>query len=151
MYTLFLAMNSKLKRLKEPRSYSRSHVHMSYCTIAAIANVLELTVWQLAIQYQFKNCAFLLFTQDVTYSSIHEPALGRLLRFGFSLDWNSPLHSSIILNLYIWGGTLRKTEHRRTKKHAVRNIALRRNPPEVRVTSGQNLVPRLFTLYCKLL
>ena len=72
----------KLKRLKESRSYSysRSHVHVSYGTIAAIANVLELTVWQLAIQYQFKNCAFLLFTQ-VTYSSIREPALGTLLRY----------------------------------------------------------------------
>ena len=28
---------------------------------------------------------------------------------------------------------------------------LRRNPPEVWVTGGQNLVPKLFTLYCKLL
>ena len=71
----------KLRRLKESRSYARSHVRVSYAgTIAAIANVLELTVWQLAIQYQFKNCAFLLFTQ-VTYSSIREPALGTLLRY----------------------------------------------------------------------
>ena len=61
----------------------------------------------------------------------------------FSLDWNSPLHSSIILNLYIWGGTLRKTEHRRTKKHAVRNIALRQNPPEIRVTNGQKLSTKI--------
>ena len=30
-----------------------------YGTIAAIANILELTIWQLAIQLQFKNCAFL--------------------------------------------------------------------------------------------
>ena len=34
----------------------------------------------------------------------------------FSMDWNSPLHSSIIQNLYIWGGTFRKTEHRRRTK-----------------------------------
>ena len=61
----------KLKRLKESRSYALSHVRVSYGTIAAIANVLELTVWQLAIQKQFTNCAFLLFT----YSSIREPAL----------------------------------------------------------------------------
>ena len=40
----------KLKRLKESRSHARSHVRVSYGTIAAIANVLELTVWQLAIQ-----------------------------------------------------------------------------------------------------
>ena len=70
----------KLRRLKESRSYALSRVRVSYGTIAAIANVLELTVWQLAIQYQFKNCLFLLFTQ-VTYSSIREPALGRLLRY----------------------------------------------------------------------
>ena len=40
----------KLKRLKESRSYARSHVRVSYGTIAAIADVLELTVGQLAIQ-----------------------------------------------------------------------------------------------------
>ena len=40
----------KLKRLKEPRFHARSHVRVSYGTIAAIANILELTVWQLAIQ-----------------------------------------------------------------------------------------------------
>ena len=48
IYILFPQM--KLKRLKESRSYARSLVRVSYGTIAAIANVLELTVWQLAIQ-----------------------------------------------------------------------------------------------------
>ena len=37
------------------------------------------------------------------------------------------------------------------KSEIIFNKSLRRNPPEVRVTSGQNFVPRLFTLYCKLL
>ena len=34
----------KLKRLEESTSYPRSHVRVSYGAIAAIANVLELTV-----------------------------------------------------------------------------------------------------------
>ena len=39
---LFLPM--KLKRLKESRSHASSHVHVNYGTIAAIVNVLGLTV-----------------------------------------------------------------------------------------------------------
>ena len=31
------------------------------------------------------------------------------------------------------------------------NLKFKKESPEVRVTSGQNFVPRLFTLYCKLL
>ena len=42
MHILFLPM--KLKRLKESRFHARTRVRVSYGTIAAIANVLELTV-----------------------------------------------------------------------------------------------------------
>ena len=59
----------KLKRRKESSSYARSHVRVSYGTITTIANVLELTVLQLAFQlfHRALSCYILYISYPVIY------------------------------------------------------------------------------------